>query len=77
MRIESPANLNPLLVDRHEAARLLGVSPKTIFTMTKEGQLPSVPVRRAVRYSVADLTAWIAARRTVSRRAAQPCPSSN
>src|SRR5436309_3221584 len=49
----------PLLVDRREAARLLSLSPRTIFTLTKSGQLPSKRIGRNVRYSVDELVAWL------------------
>jgi excisionase family DNA binding protein len=59
---DGPANLSPiapLLVDRREAARLLSLSERTIFTLTKSGQLPSKRIGRNVRYSLGDLVAWL------------------
>jgi len=49
----------PLLVDERTAARLLGVSPRTIWAMANRGDLPRVRIgKRCVRFRVADLQAW-------------------
>lgn len=48
----------PMLVDEREAARLLGVSPRTVFTLGKRGDLPRVLINRSVRYRVEDLKAF-------------------
>lgn len=48
-----------LLVDRREAARLLSLSERTLFTLTKNGQLPSKRIGRSIRYSVDELSAWL------------------
>lgn len=39
-----------LLVDALEAARLLMISTRTLWTLTRSGQLPAVRIGRAVRY---------------------------
>ena len=51
----------PLMVSPAEAARLLAVSPRKLWSMTFEAQpgLPYVRCGRLVRYPVADLQAWI------------------
>ena len=50
----------PLLITGREAARLLGISFRTLFTMTKRGDVPRVSVGRgSVRYSPDDLRAYI------------------
>ncbi len=51
----------PLLVSAREAARLLSVSDRTLWTLSHNGRLPRVTIGRAVRYSVDDLQAFIAA----------------
>jgi len=51
--------LQPLLVSSAQAARLLAVSERTLFSLRKAGTIPAVQVGRAVRYSVAELEAWI------------------
>jgi len=67
-----PAGVEPLLVDRNEAAGMVGVSPLTLANWDQQGILK--PVRlpasdryrrkdsrlRRVLYSVADLRAFVA-----------------
>jgi len=52
----------PLLINAREAARLLGLSERTLWSMTASGEIPHVRIRRSVRYSPHDLAAWIAAK---------------
>ncbi len=54
----------PFLVDATEAARLLSISTRTLWTMTDRGEIPCVRIGRAMRYSVDDLRAWIERART-------------
>ncbi|ARN56519.1 helix-turn-helix domain-containing protein [Sedimentisphaera salicampi] len=42
-----------------EAAGFLSVSPRTIASLKKSGQLPQVKLRRAVRFDIKDLEAFI------------------
>ena len=49
-----------LLVDRHEAARLLAISTRTLWAMTKAGEIDCVRIGKSVRYSPAAIQAWIA-----------------
>ncbi len=44
-----------LLVDSHTAARLLSISPRKLWQLTKDGDIPHVRMGRSVRYDVADL----------------------
>lgn len=62
-----PASAAPLLVDGREAARLLGLSPRTVWQLTRDGSLLAVRVGRAVRYSVRDLATFISERTTRGR----------
>ena len=50
-----------LLVSPREAARRLSISPRKLWSITFEEQpgLPYIRVGRLVRYSTADLQAWI------------------
>ncbi len=48
-----------LLVNRKAAARLLGLSVRTVWTLTNTGAIPVVRIGRAVRYRPADLAAWV------------------
>lgn len=54
-----------LLVDEVTAARLLSVSPRTLWQLAADGEVPVVRVRSAKRYSVADLQHWIAQSKAV------------
>lgn len=66
-----PSNTNPpttpapLLIDRREAARLLGVSPGTIDNLRTRGDLPSVKLLARRLFDVADLRRYIEARKGV------------
>ena len=63
MRVQ--AQSAALLVDPKEAARLLAVSPRTLWALTfeKSPALPHVRCGRLVRYAMADLQTWIDAQR--------------
>ena len=56
----------PLLVDRREAARLLGVSPGTVDNLRTRGELPSVKIAARRLFDVADLRRFIDAQRGVA-----------
>jgi excisionase family DNA binding protein len=62
----APNTLAPLLVDRLEAARLLGVSPGTIDNLRIRGELPSVKLLSRRLFDVADLRRFIDARKGVA-----------
>jgi excisionase family DNA binding protein len=49
-----------LLVDVHEAARLLRISTRTLWSMTARGDVPHVRLGRSVRYRPASLEAFLA-----------------
>lgn len=53
-----------LLVGVDEAARLLGISRKTLWNHTapRGDRIPAVKLGRVVRYSPAELEQWIAQR---------------
>lgn len=57
----------PLLVDRREAGRLLGVSAGTIDNLRTRGELSSVKVLGSRRYDVADLRLFIESRKVVGQ----------
>ena len=52
-------NVPRLLVSPREAARLLSICEKTLWTLSKNGEIPAVRIGRAVRYSMDELQAWI------------------
>ncbi len=47
-----------ILVDSQEASRLLAISPRTLWQLTKLGTVPSIRIGRSVRYRIADLDSW-------------------
>ncbi len=63
------------LVKAPEAARILGISARTLFTYTKNLGLPCIRINRvgtptrhgSVFYDTDDLWAWVAARKEGSR----------
>ena len=54
---------SPLALRPREAARLLGISPRTLWEWTRAGLVPCVRIgtgkRRTVLYPVADLQTWL------------------
>jgi excisionase family DNA binding protein len=48
-----------LLLTPREAARMLSICEKTLWSLTKRGEIPAVRIGRAVRYDPRDLAAWI------------------
>jgi excisionase family DNA binding protein len=48
-----------LLLSAREAAKRLAISDRSLFTLTKSGQLPCVRVGTSKRYSVETLRRWI------------------
>jgi excisionase family DNA binding protein len=60
---EPHKTLTPLLTVR-EAADVLRVSERTLWTLTHSGELRAVRVGRSVRYDQSDLASWIASRKT-------------
>jgi excisionase family DNA binding protein len=48
-----------LLLDPREAAKLLSVSPRTLWSLTHSGQIKSVRIGRLVRYSIETLRQFI------------------
>jgi excisionase family DNA binding protein len=50
----------PMLLTAREAAKVLAVSERTLFSLTKSGAIPVVRIGdRGIRYDPADLRAWI------------------
>ena len=55
----------PMLVDRREAARLMGVSPGTIDNLRTRGELPSLKLLSRRLFDLADLRRYIEAAKGV------------
>ncbi len=49
----------PLLLSAREAAKRLSISERTLYTLSKTGQLPYVRVGSAKRFSVETIAKWI------------------
>ena len=52
-------NLRPLLLSPREAAKALSICERTLFSLTKAGEIRAVRIGRCVRYSLDELQAWI------------------
>ncbi|HOM19084.1 MAG TPA: helix-turn-helix domain-containing protein [Thermoguttaceae bacterium] len=50
----------PLALRPREAARMLQVSPRTLWTWTRQGLLPCIKIGRAVLYPTDSLRRWLA-----------------
>lgn len=66
----NPGTMAPMLVDRREAACVLGVSPGTIDNLRNAGELPSLKIMSCRLYDVADLWRFIEARKETARHPA-------
>ena len=53
-----------LLLTAKETAKALALSERKLWSLTNIGDIPSVRIGRAVRYSPRDLAAWIDAHKT-------------
>ena len=51
--------VEPMLLTVRQAAKVLSVSERTLFTLTQDGQIRAVRFGRSVRYDPADLRRWI------------------
>ncbi|MCX5673441.1 MAG: helix-turn-helix domain-containing protein [Planctomycetota bacterium] len=51
-----------LLLDPLEAAAALKISPRTLWRLTKAGEIPYIRIGRQTRYGVAVLERWIASK---------------
>lgn len=52
-------SVEPMLLTSRQAARMLAISERTLWSLTKDGQIPAVRFGRSVRYDPRDLNAWI------------------
>jgi excisionase family DNA binding protein len=61
----------PLALRPREAAKALGISPRLLWQLTKDGHVPCVRVgsgkRRTVLYPVAELQAWLTRQATAAK----------
>ena len=58
-----PSDPSPLALRPREAARSLGISPRLLWQLTKDGRIPCARVgsgkRKSVLYALADLRDWL------------------
>lgn len=59
----------PLLLKPKDAATVLAISPRKLWSLTASGKVPHIRVGRAIRYPHAALLEWIAAETTNSSSA--------
>lgn len=66
--------MNPLLISPAELGSLVGLAPQTIYNrISTGGDLPSIlRIGRLPRFAIADVQAWIDAKRTVVAPAPAP-----
>ena len=55
----------PILLSTRQAARLLGICERTLFSLTKKGDIPTVRIGRRVQYCREDLLEFVAGRKAV------------
>lgn len=67
------ANVTPpdLLMAR-DAAKLLGVCEKTLWSMTDQGELPVIRIGRRVSYDPRDLNRWMEANKSTTKKRPTP-----
>lgn len=55
-----PATLPPRLLTSRQAAEMLNIGERSLWTMRQTGQLPFVKIGKSVRIPVAAIDKWIA-----------------
>jgi excisionase family DNA binding protein len=64
---------NPkLLWTSREAAAAMNISERTLWTLAHDGQIPVLRIGRCVRYSPADIQAWIVANKSFAKGPESP-----
>jgi excisionase family DNA binding protein len=56
---QKPKDIDPLLLSPRQASRVLSISERTLFTLTKSGVVPHIRIGKLVRYSVDALKKYI------------------
>ena len=51
--------IKPLLLTSNEAAKILAISPRTLWDIKEAGKIRSIRINRLVRYDPQDLVAYI------------------
>ena len=63
------ANVGQLLLTERQAARSLGVSPRTVWGLADRRELPVVWIGKAKRYHISDIEAFIESRKHAGKGA--------
>ena len=63
------AKPGPLLVNARDAARLLAIGERLLWSLTNRRDIACVRIGRAVRYDVRDLESWIESHKSKRRDA--------
>jgi excisionase family DNA binding protein len=63
---------SPLAVNRREAAAMLGISERLLWTWTNTGTIPHVRIGTRVLYPVEQLRQWLERQASPSGRSQQP-----
>ena len=50
----------PMLISATMAAKTLGISPRSLWTLTQAGTIPFIQLGRRVMYSPSSLQNWVA-----------------
>lgn len=50
---------DPMLIGMAEAAKVLGISTRTLWTLTNSGEIPHARIGRRVLFNVAALREWV------------------
>ncbi|MGH2510144.1 MAG: helix-turn-helix domain-containing protein [Terriglobia bacterium] len=56
--VNNPSDFEPL-IDAEEAAHLLGLHPKTVQLMARQGTLPAIKVAKFWRFRKSQLEVWV------------------
>lgn len=62
---QTATNTATRLMKAKDAARFLGLSERTLWTLSELGKIPRVKMLKSVRYDLADLEAFITASKSV------------
>ncbi len=58
---------DPVLLKPKEAAALLSVSERSLWTLMRNGEIPHIRIGKSVRYYISDLKEWIETKRVQSK----------
>jgi hypothetical protein len=64
--MNGPVDVPPLLLNRRQTARAMGISVRLLHSCTKAKEIPHVRIARRVLYDPRDLSAWIEAKKNRS-----------